>query len=83
MFGGIEKHLGGQIWNEAFIGTFDVEAPSGVGPVAEIGLYRLLGRRGHTALEPSLRYSRVHYVVGGEDVDGSGLGILFAIHFNP
>jgi len=81
--GGIEKNLGGQIRSEGFIGTFDVEAASGVGPVAEIGLYRLLGRRGHTALEASLRYSRVHYVVGGEDFDGSGLGILLAIHFNP
>ena len=81
--GGIEKHLGGHISSEGFIGTFDVEAPSRVGPVAELGLYRLLGRRGHTALEVSLRYSRVYYVVGGEDIDGSGLGILLAIHFNP
>jgi len=53
------------------------------GPAAEIGLYRLFGRRGHGGIELSVRYSRVRYSVGDGSVDGSGVGALLSLNLNP
>lgn len=52
------------------------------GPVGEIGLYRLFGHRRYGALEASVRYSRVRYVIGDATIDGSGVGLLLALHYN-
>jgi hypothetical protein len=76
---GIERHFGGEIAGETAGGRFVGGVRGLTGSVAELGLYRLFGRRGRGAVELSLRSSAVRYSVG----DGSSLGILFAVYFNP
>ena len=77
---GIEKPLDPHYSGDGIFGPTEVDLQGRVGPVTELGFYRLVKR--HGAFDFSLRASRPRYVVDGAGIDGTSIAIQIGGHYD-
>jgi len=80
--GGIETDLDPHISGDGLASGGDLQFSSGLGKLAELGLwYRL--QSSHTAISLTLRLTSIHYAFQGADIDGSNVGLVWSVLYAP
>jgi hypothetical protein len=77
--GGLHHELGVNLSGDGLASGLSVDFDSSWGGMGEVGAYYA---RRHLGGSGTIRYTSVHYSIGGQTFDASNVGIFGAIHYN-